>query len=54
MGKNLLRTIFNGIAVAMGVTVVVLNIVTPLSLTNATPLLRLGIMALGIVGLQKE
>jgi hypothetical protein len=54
MGKNLLRTIFNGIAVAMGVTVVVLNIVNPFSLTNAASLLGLGVAALGIVGLQKE
>ncbi len=53
MNKNLLSTIFNGIAVAMGVAVVVLNIVNPLTLTNATTLLGIGVLALGIAGLQK-
>ena len=41
MTKDLLKTIFNGIAV------VVLNIVNPLTLANATTLL-------GIAGLKKE
>ncbi len=54
MNKNLLKTIFNGIAVAMGVAVVVLNIVNPLTLANATSLLGIGVLALGIAGLQKE
>jgi hypothetical protein len=53
MNKNLLKTVFNGIAVAMGVAVVVLNIVNPLTLTGATSLLGIGVLALGIAGLQK-
>ena len=54
MNKNLLKTIFNGVAMAMGVAVIVLNIVNPLSVTGATSLLGIGVAALGIAGLQKE
>ena len=50
--KNL-NVIFNGIAVAMGVAIIVLNLVNPLSLTGATTLLGIGITALGIANLQK-
>lgn len=50
--KNL-NVIFNGIAVAMGVAILVLNIVNPLSLTGATTLLGIGIAALGIANLRK-
>ena len=53
MKPNLLKTIFNGIAVAMGIAVIVTNIVSPISLNDATNLLALGIAALGIAGLQK-
>ena len=53
VNKNLLNTIFNGVAVAMGVAIVVLNIVNPLSLTGTTSLLGIGVAALGIAGLQK-
>jgi hypothetical protein len=49
--KNL-NVIFNGIAVAMGVAIIVLNIVNPLSLTGATTLLGIGIAALGIAYLR--
>jgi hypothetical protein len=54
MNRGLLKTIFNGVALAMGVAVVVLNIVDPLSLADATSMLGLGLAALGIAGLQKE
>lgn len=54
MKGNLLRTIFNGVALAMGVAVFVLNIVNPLSLADATSMLGLGLAALGVAGLQKE
>ena len=54
MNKNLLTTIFNGIAVAMGVAIVVLNIVNPPTLAGATSMLGIGVLALGIAGLQKE
>ena len=50
--KNL-NLIFNGIAVAMGVAIIVLNIVNPLSLTGATTLLGIGIAVLGIANLRK-
>jgi hypothetical protein len=50
--KNL-NVIFNGIAVAMGVAIIVLNIVNPLSLTGATTLLGIGIAALGIANLRR-
>lgn len=50
--KNL-NVIFNGIAVAMGVAIVVLNIVNPLSLTGATTLLGIGVAALGIANLRR-
>ena len=45
--------IFNGIAVAMGVAIIVLNIVNPLSLTGATTLLGVGVAALGIANLRR-
>lgn len=54
MNKNLLKTIFNGVALAMGVAVVVLNIVNPPSVIGVTSLLGIGVAALGIAGLQKE
>jgi len=54
MNKNLLKTIFNGVAMAMGVAVIVLNIVDPLPITDATSLLGIGVAALGVGGLQKE
>ena len=50
--KNL-NVIFNGIAVAMGVAIIVLNIVNPLSLMGATTLLGIGIAALGIANLRR-
>ena len=50
--KNL-NLIFNGIAVAMGIAILVLNIVNPLSLTGATTLLGIGIAALGIANLRR-
>jgi hypothetical protein len=54
MNKSLLKTIFYAIAVAMGIAVVVLNIVNPLTLLGTTSLLGIGVAALGVAGLQKE
>jgi len=54
MKTNQLKTILNAIAVAMGVAVIVLNIVNPLSLIAVTTLLGLGLAALGVAGLQKS
>jgi hypothetical protein len=53
MKPNLLKTICNGIAVAMGVAVIVTNIVSPLSLAGVTDLLGIAVAALGIAALQK-
>jgi hypothetical protein len=53
MKPNLLKTIFNGIAVAMGAAVIVLNIVNPLSLPSLSNLLGIGVAALGIAALHK-
>ena len=47
------NVIFNGVAVAMGIAIIVLNIVNPLSLTGATTLLGIGIAALGIANLRR-
>lgn len=54
MNKDLLNTIFNGVALAMGVAIIVLNIVNPPTLASATTMLGVGVAALGIAGLQKE
>lgn len=54
MNKNLLGTILNGVALAMGIAVVVLNILNPLSLAGTTSLLGIGVAALGLAGLEKE
>jgi hypothetical protein len=54
MNKNLLKTIFNGVALAMGVAVIVLNIVNPPTLAGTTSMLGIAVAALGIAGLQKE
>jgi len=53
MKPGLLKTIFNGVAVAMGIAVIVTNIVSPLSLNGVTSLLAIGVAALGIANLQK-
>ena len=53
MKKNSFNTICNGIAAAMGIAVIVTNIVNPLSLTGATTLLALGVAALAIANFQK-
>lgn len=54
MNKNLSTTVLNGLALAMGVAIVVLNIVNPPTLAAATSMLGIGIAALGLAGLQKE
>ena len=53
MNKNLLETIFSGVALAMGVAIIVLNIVNPPSVTGATTMLGIGVAALGIANLRK-
>ena len=53
MNKNLLKTILNGIAVAMGIAVVVMNILGALAGPAAFNLLGLGLAAVAIAALQK-
>ncbi len=52
MKTNLLKTICYGVAVAMGIAVMVTNILSPLSLNGVTSLLAIGVAALGIANLQ--
>ena len=54
MNRNLITTIFNAIAVAMGVAVIVLNIVNPQSFATNSMALAVGVTALGIAALQKN
>ncbi len=54
MNKNLLKISFNGIALAMGVAITVMNIVNPPSLATVSSILGIGVAALGLAGLQKE
>ncbi len=53
MNPSLIKTICYGLAIAMGVAVIVTNIVAPLSTTSTGTLLGFGVAALGIAGLQK-
>jgi hypothetical protein len=52
MNKKLLSTILKAIAVAMGIAVIVLNILGTLSMDTAITLLGLGLTALGVEALQ--
>ncbi len=54
MKKNLLTTIFNGLALAMGVATLVLNILGVLDNQTAFTLLGLGMFALAAANLQKS
>jgi hypothetical protein len=53
MYKNLLDTIYKGIALAMGVAVIVLNTLGGLSAGPAFTLLGIGLAALALAGMQK-
>ena len=53
MFKNLLDTIYKGIALAMGVAVIVLNTLGSLSAGSAFTLLGIGLAALALAALQK-
>lgn len=54
MNKNLLDTVFKGVAVAMGVAVIVLNLLGTLTADTGFTLLGLGLTALALAGLQKN
>jgi hypothetical protein len=49
MQTNQLKTVLNAVAMGMGVAVIVLNIINPLSLTAVTSLLAIGVAALRLV-----
>ena len=53
MNSGLFKTVCYGIAVAMGVAVIVTNIVSPLSPAGVSNLLAIGLVALGIAALQR-
>lgn len=53
MKTNLFKTACNGIAVAMGVAVIVTNAVNPLPVSALGGLLAIGVAALGLAALQK-
>ena len=53
MNNQTLSTALKGIAIAMGVAVIVLNILGTLTSSTAMNLLGLGITALGIAALKK-
>jgi|OpeIllAssembly_1097287.scaffolds.fasta_scaffold1711113_1 hypothetical protein len=52
MSKNIVSVALKGIAVAMGVAVVVLNLLGNLDLKSAASMLGLGLAALAIAALQ--
>ncbi|NPV78553.1 MAG: hypothetical protein HPY59_19525 [Anaerolineae bacterium] len=53
MKTNLFKTTCNGIAVAIGVAVIVTNIFSLLPLASLTNLLGIAAAALGLAGLKK-
>jgi hypothetical protein len=53
MNKNIVSTSLKGIAVAMGVAVIVLNILGTVTVNTAITLLSIGLTALAIESLQK-
>lgn len=54
MYKRILSIALKGIAIAMGVAVVVLNTLGTLDIESAIPMLGLGLVALAIAAMQKE
>jgi len=54
MNKNLLDTIFNAVALGMGVVVIVLNTLGTLTADTAFTLIGIGLTALAIARLQKN
>jgi hypothetical protein len=54
MNKNIVSIALKGIAVAMGVAVIVLNILGTLTNGTAISLLSIGLTALAIASLQKQ
>ena len=54
MYKKILSTALKGIAIAMGVAVIVLNTLGTLTIENAVPMLGFGLTALAIAALQNQ
>ena len=54
MNKNIVSTTLKGIALAMGVAVIVLNTLGTLASETAINLLSIGLTALAMAALQKE
>lgn len=54
MSKSIVSTALKGIALAMGVAVIVLNILGTLTTETAISLLSFGLTALALAALQKE
>jgi hypothetical protein len=54
MNKNTFSTALKGIALAVGVAVIVLNILGSLTTDTAITMLSLGLTALAIASLQKQ
>jgi hypothetical protein len=52
MNPNLLTTIFNGVAMALGIAVVVINTIGSMEPVSAMTMLGLAVAALGIANLQ--
>jgi hypothetical protein len=53
MDKTLLKTALNGVALAVGVAIIVMQILGSLGIGTATTLLGVGLTALALAGLQK-
>jgi hypothetical protein len=54
MKNNLFKTICYGVAMAMGVAVIVTGIINPLSTASLGNLLGIAVLALGLAGLQDK
>jgi hypothetical protein len=53
MKNSLIKTIANGIGMAMGVTIITTNIINPLTAATVNTLLGIAVFALGLAALQK-
>jgi hypothetical protein len=54
MNKNIVSIALRGVAVAMGVAVIILNILGTLNTSSAINMLGIGLAALAIAALQKQ
>lgn len=54
MKLSLINLVLYGVALAMGVAVIVTNILSPLSPSSAFNMLAMGVAALGLAALRRE